>query len=230
MLEQLPIEFGGARLLLLGDRALYWPQERLLVIADLHLGKGATFRAHGIAIPGGGTTHDLNRLDRLLLETSAQGLLILGDVLHGGQPQASWRDAWSAFRQRWHALEMTAIIGNHDRELAMLPLGLGLLQNSWRRQGIDFRHDASNAAGPTIGGHLHPVTKIAGEARRQPVFWVNTRRIVLPAFSAFTGGYLVRAVRGDDLYACNGEQLLQVFPRQGRSGGRSDGNSDAVAH
>lgn len=208
MIEHLPIDFAGTRMHLLADRALYWPERRLLVIADLHLGKGDIFRAHGIAVPSGGTAHDLARLDRLLHATTAEGLLILGDVLHGGQVQARWREDWAAFRQRWPRLAMMAVTGNHDRSLATVPLGLQLLDQVWMQEGINFCHDVEDAAAPVIGGHLHPVLRIPGETRRVPVFWICRQRMVLPAFSAFTGGYRVSPGRDDRFYACNGTQIV----------------------
>ena len=69
----LDIDVAGESLRLLPDRALLWPRARTLVIADLHLGKAQHFRRAGIALPRGGTGHDLARLDRLLADTGAIG-------------------------------------------------------------------------------------------------------------------------------------------------------------
>ena len=86
---------------LLADRALYWPARRRLLIADLHLGKGDILRAAGIAVPSGGTSHDLARLGVLLRATGASQLWVLGDFLHGPrQPrvEAVWRAFLDAIR------------------------------------------------------------------------------------------------------------------------------------
>ena len=56
------IEFGGHSLQLLGDRAMYWAATRTLIVADVHVGKAATFRALGVPVPGGITAKDLARL------------------------------------------------------------------------------------------------------------------------------------------------------------------------
>lgn len=63
MADALRLAIAGEPMLLLADRALYWPARQRLLIADLHLGKGTTFRSAGIAVPSGGTAHDLARLD-----------------------------------------------------------------------------------------------------------------------------------------------------------------------
>lgn len=210
VIEALPLQFAGQALQVLGDRALYWPAEQLLVIADLHLGKGDAFRAQGIAVPSGGTARDLARLDTLLRQTDAQGLLILGDVLHGGPTHTRWREDWSVFRQHWPQLEVSAVIGNHDRALHGLELQIRLLDSVWHRHGIAFCHDVERQQAPAIGGHVHPVLRIRGETRRVPVFWCRQRRLVLPAFSAFTGGYRVQPQRGDLLFACNGRDVVAL--------------------
>lgn len=39
------------QLLMLPERALYWREQRVLFVADLHLGKDATFRQAGLPVP-----------------------------------------------------------------------------------------------------------------------------------------------------------------------------------
>lgn len=209
-MERLDIGFAGVPLQLLADRALYWPERRLLVIADPHLGKGDIFRSHGIAVPSGGTGHDLARLDRLLALTGAEGLLILGDVLHGARGRMRWLQDWRRFLGRWPRLAVSAVAGNHDRALSSTPLGLQQLGEVWQVEGLHFCHDVATAPAPAVGGHLHPVLRLPGEPRRAPVFWLQPQRLVLPSFSAFTGGWQVDPEQGDRLVACNGEQLLAL--------------------
>lgn len=76
MAVELELEIAGEPMRALGDRALYWPARRRLLIADLHLGKGDVFRRAGIALPSGGTSHDLARLAALLERTGAHELWI----------------------------------------------------------------------------------------------------------------------------------------------------------
>ena len=69
---------AGERMLLLAQRALYWPRERTLFVADVHLGKAAAFRAGGVPVPRGATASDLSRLTALLAGTGARRLVASG--------------------------------------------------------------------------------------------------------------------------------------------------------
>lgn len=116
--DSVQLQLAGETVELLGERALYRPAHRALLIADLHLGKADVFRRAGIGLPAGGTAHDLERLDALLAHRDVQALWILGDLLHGPAPRAAWHRRWSAWREQHCALRVIAIRGNHDRALA----------------------------------------------------------------------------------------------------------------
>ena len=112
--------------MLLPERALFWPRTGTLVAADLHWGKGATFRAAGIPIPVGGTGDDLARLDAALLRTCARRLVVLGDLFHARAGRIAtgtlaelrrWRDLRSE-------LEILLVRGNHDRHAGDPPADL----------------------------------------------------------------------------------------------------------
>ena len=110
------VVLAGERVELLAQRALHWPAQRLLVIADLHLGKDDVFREAGIALPAGGGHADLARLSELLDVTGATRLRVLGDFIHGTRGVARWRNDWRAFRAR-HDICVELVLGNHDRGL-----------------------------------------------------------------------------------------------------------------
>ena len=210
MIEHLAIELGPARLQLLADRAVYWPAQQMLVIADLHLGKGDVFRRQGIAIPRGGTGQDLQRLETLLSLTGARRLMILGDVLHGAANAAHWQQQWADFVARWPQVCMQAVLGNHDRALRTARLPLELFGEELVLDGVILCHERGDSAAASLSGHVHPVVRLPGLARALPVFWQDGVQLVLPAFSAFTGGHRLRPAPGHRLYACNGEQVLAL--------------------
>lgn len=58
--EHLPFLWRGHRLKLLGARAVWDPTQRLLLVADLHLGKAESFQAHGVPLPSDGDASTLN--------------------------------------------------------------------------------------------------------------------------------------------------------------------------
>lgn len=225
--EGAPLDFvfGGEPLRALGDRAVYWPARNRLLIADLHLGKGDVFRRAGIAVPRGGTGQDLARLDVLLAATGARELWVLGDFVHGPVPDASWRSAWQAWRDRHAGLQVAVVAGNHDRALAAATpasaiLRVELLPPVLRDGPFVLRHDPPRSVGAgdngdhsdggdggdggglVLCGHLHPVFALPGMARRWPGFWQRPGMLVLPAFSDFTGGWRVDLVPGERALLC----------------------------
>ena len=75
------LEILGERIQIRPDRSFYWPVRRMLVVADLHFGKGGAFRAASVPVPGGPEA-PLDRLDTALRETGAKRLVVLGDFWH----------------------------------------------------------------------------------------------------------------------------------------------------
>ena len=212
MVERVDVHIAGEPEQLLADRALYWPARRRLLIADLHLGKGDTFRAAGISVPSGGTLHDLARLDRLLHATDARALWILGDFLHA-RHHAQVDAAWLAFRARHAGIDVTVVSGNHDRALDAGRLGIELIAGACSEGPLVLRHAPPHAGGSSaahvVCGHLHPVARLP-VVGRVPVFWLSAAQTVLPAFSAFTGGQPLARNPGERLFACNGEAIVAL--------------------
>jgi uncharacterized protein len=211
MVERLRVEIAGEPVELLADRALYWPRRERLLVADLHLGKGDTFRAAGIPVPSGGTAHDLRRIDALLRATGARSLWILGDFLHARR-HAAVDAAWRALREAHRELAFGVVPGNHDRALDTGVAGLDVIVEDTIEPPFVFRHAPAAHApanGHVICGHVHPVLRLPG-AGRHPVFWLQPGMTVLPAFSAFTGGHAVRREPGVDIVACDGSALLRL--------------------
>lgn len=204
MTRALPLTLAGEAVLLLGERALYWPARARLVIADLHLGKGHVFRQLGIAVPRGATQGDLDRLTQLVSETGARELWIVGDVLHGPMSQAEWREDWAQWRRDHAALDVAVLIGNHDRALEGDALGMRQLGDACADGPFLFRHlpKPDPEGRHVIAGHVHPKTRLPGVPRHWPAFWLQAGVTVLPAFSDFTGGHAVDARAGQALVAC----------------------------
>ena len=211
--ESLEVMLNGEPVQLLADRALYWPARRRLLLADLHLGKADTFRAAGIALPRGGTELDLARISTLVAATGAAAVWVLGDMLHGRTDLSSWRAAWNAFRDRHPRLSIAVVDGNHDRALQRARLDIERLGDAVHDGPFVLRHTpARDPRGHVLCGHLHPVLKLPGQPRTQ-AFWLQPGCTVLPAFSAFTGGYPLRLGEGDAAVLCNGSALVTVGAR-----------------
>lgn len=209
---------AGERMRLCADRALYWPARRRLLVADVHLGKDDAFRAAGIALPAGGTRVDLQRITALIEHHGAQSLWVLGDLLHGRLLDAPWRQEWEVFQKRHAGLEVMLIEGNHDRAAVNADLGIEQRPDRVVDGPFSFAH-APHTPGDgrlAICGHLHPVVRVPGFRGRFPAFAVIGPQLVLPAFSLFTGGWLVD--RADARYACLGPHVVDAGPTQLRPG------------
>jgi DNA ligase-associated metallophosphoesterase len=126
----LPIEIDGLAMECLALRALWWPQERTLFVADVHLGKAESFRALGVPVPAGAqgpTAATLDRLDRLLAMRQARTLVVLGDLLHARAAQSeSVMGPLAAWRARHAALDIRLLRGNHDGHAGDPPPHLGI--------------------------------------------------------------------------------------------------------
>jgi DNA ligase-associated metallophosphoesterase len=216
-MSQFETTLAGETVVLHGERALFWPRHGLLAIADLHLGKSQAFRSAGLPMPRGGTSHDLARLDGLLRDFAPRTVLVLGDLLHGPLVRESaWFSRWQAWRDAHPQLRVQAVLGNHDRALDAGALriedaGAELLLPPFR-----FAHvPRVDADAHRVSGHLHPVLRLrdTGIHARVPVFWLGTRHTVLPAFTQFSGGYVIEPREGDRLWACGGDAIAQLPAR-----------------
>ncbi len=184
------LRVAGAEFVVDPAGALYWPRERLLIVADLHLEKGSAYAARKIFLPPYDTAATLAALARLIAIYSPRAVAALGDSFHDSR--AGERLA-AEDRGRIRALqagrEWIWIAGNHDKDL---PDGLeGEARRELLISGLVLRHEPR--PGSSIGeiaGHLHPVAKVAGRAGsvRRRSFVSDGARCVLPAFGAFAGG------------------------------------------
>jgi DNA ligase-associated metallophosphoesterase len=211
MSESLEIEIAGEAIRLLADRAMFWIRERALLIADLHLGKADTFRSAGIALPSGGTRHDLRRLTALLSTTQATRLIVLGDMIHSTANERRWRESWDEWRAAHEFLRIDVVAGNHDRALESLGLDIHRHATQLTMSPFALRHAPKPGHDAhVVCGHLHPVVRMPGVAKRWPSFVLQDDQTILPAFSEFTGGSEIDRV-GKRLALCNGESIVRVF-------------------
>jgi DNA ligase-associated metallophosphoesterase len=112
-------------------------------------------------------------------------------------------------RQRLQAITAAVrfvwVQGNHDPDP---PDGLGgEAVESFVAGPLTFRHQADPAASNEISGHHHPKAAIParGTAITRPCFVTDARRVVMPAFGAYTGGMDVRE-----------PGIARLFPRGAR--------------
>jgi len=205
------LTLAGEPVRLLAERALLW--RGILHVADVHLGKGDHFRARGLPLPPGELDDDLGRLAELMAGTGAHTLRVLGDLVHGAVlPDTEARVA------RWRAAlpaRVQLVPGNHDRHAPILPASWGVeVTDPVQHEGpFTFLHAPARLPGRfTWAGHVHP-TAMLGEGRerlRFPAFVVEPAGGVLPAFSRFSGGPVVRAAEGLRRFVCAEGKVLAL--------------------
>ena len=222
MTGALPITLAGEAVVLLPERALWWPRERALFVADVHLGKAASFRALGQPVPAGTTRDNLDRLSGLVNALGARSLVVLGDFLHAATAQqAQVIDPVLAWRQRHAALRCLLVRGNHDSHAGDPPAALrfDIVNEPFRVGPFAACHHPQQVAGAMVlAGHLHPAVQLRGrglDRLRLACFCEGENWLILPAFGAFTGSTLELPAQTLRCYAVGGG-LVMALPPKGR--------------
>lgn len=213
-MDELAIEYAGETLLLLADKAIYWPQQRTLLVADLHIGKAASYRALHQPVPRGTTEATLARLDQLLARYACNRLVVLGDFLHARTARAAGTlAALAAWRTRHCELEIVLVRGNHDRHAGDPPAELGITvhEEPWLLGPFALCHEPEpHASHAVLAGHVHPAYVLRGRARqrlRLPCFVIGAQVAVLPAFGEFTGGWNVAPQAGTRMFLTGADRV-----------------------
>ena len=181
--------FHGASLVALPSGALHWPDQALLVVSDLHLGKSARLSAYGGAqLPPYETRQTLQRLDADLEATRATRVLCLGDSFDMPGIDSALPEGDRLWLVRLQAgRNWTWIEGNHDPG----PVALGGTHRAELSLGpLIFHHIAQHGAKGEVSGHYHPKARLnaRGRSLSRPCFLLDESRLILPAYGAFTGG------------------------------------------
>jgi len=202
-----PIHLAGERLMLDPAGALIWPATGMLVVADLHLEKGSSYARRGSLLPPWDTKVTLDRLALLLRRWKPRTVVALGDSFHDADGSDRLpRDEAARLASITAAVQFVWVQGNHDPSP---PEGVGgEWVESFATRSLTFRHEALARASGEISGHYHPKATIparAGSVTRA-CFVTDARRVLLPAFGAYTGGLDVRD-----------PAIARLFPRGGRA-------------
>jgi len=188
------ISVAGVALVANTAGALYWPQERLLVVADLHLEKGSAYAARGVLLPPHDSAATLARLTAVIGRHDPRIVVALGDSFHDGGGPARLADADRALLLALQCgRDWIWIAGNHDCD-PRDGIG-GAFARSLALGPLTFRHEPTpRAAEGEIAGHLHPVATVhlRGRTLRRRCFAADGCRAVMPAFGAFAGGLNIR--------------------------------------
>lgn len=197
---------------LLTDKALYIPEYKALLVADIHLGKAAHFRKHGIALTQPDENIDLLRLHTLTNTHDITHIYFLGDLFHSAQNNAC--DDFKAWRAARPHLQCILIQGNHDimpehlyqdLDLEVLPqLVLGPLWMTHEPQPQPKEGHIN------IAGHIHPGISLYGTGRQRiklPIFYQEPTLLLLPAFGHLTGLFNLKPKKNAQVYAITNQGI-----------------------
>ena len=208
---------------LLPERCLFWPSQRLLVVADCHFGKAETFQRHGLWLPSVALRQDLAVLSAVTKRLSIERLLFLGDLVHaltGVTPDiirdfAAWLTAYPGHVQ--------VVVGNHDAGLAKRwPAAWSGAQLSERVRVGDFIFQHQPTDEPSQdrtfywAGHVHPMMRLerGPDCIRLPAFVISEFQGLLPALSQLAGGFDVSPSEPDRVFVVGTQKVYEVRHRQ----------------
>ena len=204
-----PLALCGKTFLADVSGALYWPGEKMLIVADLHLEKASSVAHRGFHLPPYDTRETLMKLAEAIERFAPEIVVALGDSLHdrSAATRIAPEDA-AALKVLQEDRRWLWITGNHDPEVD--PSLGGEVHAEIACAGITLRHAPRPArTSHEIAGHLHPAAKVSmyGHTVRRSCFVGNARRLVVPAFGALTGGL---NVLDDAFVPLFGDDGLQV--------------------
>ena len=208
--------FKQQTLLLLPQKAIYWKDQKALIIADVHLGKTAHFRKAGIAIPAELAQKDLQVLSDLVNEHQPETLIFLGDLFHSDK-NSDWH--WfSLWRECYAETKMVLIKGNHDviEEGHFNRLNIAV-QEEMVIEPFRLAHhplkkeEQLKTEAYTLCGHIHPGVYLRGkghDAVTLACFSFGAFQAILPSFGKFTGRIAIQHQETDRVFGILNDKVI----------------------
>jgi DNA ligase-associated metallophosphoesterase len=209
------IEIANEQMVLFPQKVLFWKKPRILLLADLHLGKVNHFRKSGIAVPSKANDHNVELFVDVVNLTKPQRIICLGDLFHSHY-NAEW-EIFGEVVKHFSAVAFELVLGNHDI----------MSERQYERKGIRVYDELSE--GPfllthhpleeipesqyNIAGHIHPGIHLVGKGRQSmtlPCFYFGSRQALLPAFGMFTGLAVIAPKKDDKVFVVAENKVMLV--------------------
>jgi DNA ligase-associated metallophosphoesterase len=205
----------GEELELLQQKAVFWSTKKILMVADLHLGKINHFRKSGIPVPAKANTKNWELLIELITEKKPERVIFLGDLFH-----SHYNYEWEILGElvkNFNHLSFELVIGNHDI----------LSDIQYKRNNIHVHQELTIAPFHfthhpvedtvldqyNIAGHIHPGVRLIGKGKQVmtlPCFYFGKDGGFLPAFGMFTGLARIRPKKDDQVFVIADEEIVPV--------------------
>ena len=214
--KTISIHKGGENLLLCPEKVIFVPEKKVLLMADLHLGKVTHFRKAGIPGPDQARKTDFRKLNDTIELYNPEKVILLGDLFHSNY-NSCWDD-FVEFIDIYQTIDFSLVIGNHDilsspkyekSRLTLHDQSLSLGDLVLTHEPLDHVPEGKY----NLYGHLHPGVRLIGGSKqtlRLPCFHFNENQGVLPAFGRFTGLYIIAPKAGDEVFAITANAVIKV--------------------
>lgn len=191
-------------------RAVWFSNERVLAVADLHLGYAWAHRLKGQLMPITPSNDTLARLQQLQHDYEPREIIVLGDVVHRALAlEVLEKEMRELFNVLSCGSQLVFLAGNHDRNLQKvfdqwsLPIefapsrsvGDHLLVHGDAAISPADAKGTSKVAAQIVMGHEHPAITLGDgvtTSEKCPCFLVSNNVLVLPAFSRWAAGTNIR--------------------------------------
>lgn len=195
---------------------MFWEGAAMLLIADLHLGKGAHFRKEGIAVPTNILEKELQKLEALIDLFQPKRVVFLGDLFH-----SVYNPEWEVFGQwmdGFSELSFELVIGNHDilSRHQYEKYQVKIHEEALEINSIILTHEPMENLPKgryNLAGHIHPGVRLVGfgkQNKRLPCYFFGKEKGLLPAFGAFTGLHILQPKRGDQVFVVVEDSVVEV--------------------
>ena len=209
------VEVYGEWFELLPQKAIFWPKEKALLIADLHLGKVNHFRRSGIAVPSKANDKNIELLIDLFWQTKPDRVICLGDLFH-----SHYNPEWEVFGElikHFGAVSFELVMGNHDimSETQYLRKGIKIY-DELRIGDFVLTHHSLKVVPDNFynfSGHIHPGALLRGKGRQSvtlPCFYFGLRQGLLPAFGMFTGLARIEPRKEEKVFVIADDKIIAV--------------------
>ncbi len=182
---------------------IYWETKKMLLIADVHLGKIVHFRKHGAPVPANAAYKNLEKLTEVVNYFEPETVCFLGDLFH-----SKLNEEWQDFEKwvEYNKAKVILISGNHDIIPKYLYEDLGVkVFDELLLDGFHLTHHPTEIKGTfNFSGHIHPGIRMKGVGRqylRLACFYKTENQLILPAFGNFTGKYILTPSEMDEVFA-----------------------------
>ena len=209
------LQLLGSEFTLLPEKALYKEDEKLLIIADVHLGKAGHFRKEGFNVPQKAQMSDYENLRNLFGRLQPAKVYFLGDLFHS-KINGDWK-YFSELIKEFDSISFTLIKGNHDiiEERLFSELNIEIIKEVLAEGGFVYSHMpvTTGAEQINIVGHIHPGIMLSGKGRQSvklPCYHLCGNTLLLPAFGTLTGLYLLDCKTDDRVFGVLPKEVIEL--------------------